>query len=186
MALNSKGYEENLYTKGCMRTNSGIYVNILNPTPDMFCIEDIAHALSMIPRFGGHMPVWYSVADHSINCMGEAKLQGMSDEDSYACLMHDASEAYISDIISPVKREITQYYVIEDKIMRILSKKFKFQYPLSENVKKIDCYMLEWEWQVMIGEFNLSRMSRSPQISKSIFLNSFKSFNQNDKTNRTH
>ena len=54
--------KENLYTPNCIRTFTGLYMNVFNPKPDMICIEDIAHALSQQPRFGGHLPRMYSVA----------------------------------------------------------------------------------------------------------------------------
>lgn len=57
---------ENLYTKDCIRTVSGIYVNVFEPKPEMFVIEDIAHALSFMPRFAGHLRWPYSVAQHSL------------------------------------------------------------------------------------------------------------------------
>ena len=51
--------EENLYTPNCIRTFTGIYVNVFEPTPEMICIEDIAHALSNQCRFSGHLPTFY-------------------------------------------------------------------------------------------------------------------------------
>ena len=53
---------ENLHTADCIRTFTGLYMNVFEPTPEMICIEDIAHGLSNMPRFGGHLPEFYSVA----------------------------------------------------------------------------------------------------------------------------
>ena len=47
--------KENLYTKDCIRTFTGIYMNVFNPTSEMICIEDIAHSLSLQCRFAGHL-----------------------------------------------------------------------------------------------------------------------------------
>lgn len=55
--------------KGCIRTNSGLFINVFEPTKDVISIEDIAHALASIPRFGGHLNRHYSVAQHSVMCM---------------------------------------------------------------------------------------------------------------------
>jgi hypothetical protein len=82
-----------------MQTYSGRQFWPLDPRPEDVCIEDIAHALSLISRFGGHTRGFYSVADHSVFV---SKLV----PGNYAAwgLLHDAAEAYIGDIIRPLKR----------------------------------------------------------------------------------
>lgn len=135
---------DGLYGTGnAICTFTGKYVDVGNPTPDMFCIEDIAHALSMQPRFGGHLKKFYSVAQHSINCSFD-----VPDEDSLAALLHDASEAYLCDIPSPIKKLLPDYKRIEHKLMTVIAEKFGFKYPLSPTVKDADKYFLEREWSV--------------------------------------
>ena len=68
----------------------------LSPSENLICIEDIAHALSMMCRANGHFVRFYSVAQHSINCAGEAKARGLSVKVQIACLLHDASEASLA------------------------------------------------------------------------------------------
>jgi uncharacterized protein len=75
----------------------------LAPRPDEVKVEDIAHALSQMCRANGHFKTFYSVAQHSINCAQEARARGLSNRIQLACLLHDASEAYISDITRPVE-----------------------------------------------------------------------------------
>ena len=148
--MNSKGYEENLYTPGCIRTNSGIYVNILDPKPEQFAIEDIAHSLSRIQRWGGHTNFEWSVAQHSIECCLIAR-----NTDRFAALMHDAAEAYLGDMLSPIKKGDTHYQMLEHKFLYYLSQKFSFQYPFTEEIHIVDKIMLEWEWKnLMLGEIN--------------------------------
>lgn len=60
---------ESLYTPNCIRTFTGIYMNVFDPTDEMICIEDIANALSHQCRFAGHLPNFYSVAQHSVQCI---------------------------------------------------------------------------------------------------------------------
>ena len=79
---------------GYFNTISGTKVSIHNPTKDMILIEDIAHALSNLCRFGGHTERFYSVSQHCILTMKLAESDGHSPDLQLFALMHDASEAY--------------------------------------------------------------------------------------------
>ena len=121
-------------------------MNVFEPTMDMICIEDIAHALSYQCRFGGHLPKFYSVAQHSLNCsylMDNKELK-------LAALLHDASEAYLLDIPRPIKQSLSNYKEIEDGLMKLIAEKFGFEYPLHSEVKKIDELMLQLEWDYLM------------------------------------
>jgi uncharacterized protein len=87
-------------------------------------IEDIAHALSQMCRANGHFKTFYSVAQHSINCAHEARVRGLSGKTQLACLLHDASEAYISDITRPVKCYLDEYRKIEHNLQQVIYLKF--------------------------------------------------------------
>lgn len=137
--------QENLFTPNSIRVFSGKYVNILEPTEDSIDIIDIAHSLSMQCRFGGHLSEHYSVAQHSLNCSFLA-----SKEFELEALMHDASEAYLMDIPRPIKLLLPDYKIIEDRFMKVIAKKFGFNYPLSEEVKKVDNDMLQFEWDTLV------------------------------------
>jgi len=80
-------------------TYTGKSFDLLNPTPNMVCIEDIAHALANICRYTGHVREFYSVAQHCV-LMAKADLPG----GPLQRLLHDAGEAYIGDITSPWKQ----------------------------------------------------------------------------------
>ena len=84
-------------TKAIIMTHTGKLMDALNPSPDNVCIEDIAHALTNICRFTGHVSRHYSVAEHCIH----ASYLGLGDP--LICLLHDAAEAYIGDVASPFK-----------------------------------------------------------------------------------
>lgn len=133
---------ENLNTPNCIRTFTGIYMNVFEPTLEMICIEDIAHALSNQCRFGGHLPEFYSVAQHSLLCS-----QTVGDEYRLQALLHDASEAYLLDIPRPIKQGLSNYKEIEDNLMILIAEKFGFKYPLEKPVKQIDEEMLQFEWE---------------------------------------
>lgn len=137
---------ESLYTTDCIRTFTGIYMNVFEPTFEMIDIRDIAHSLSNQPRFGGHLPVSYSVARHSLNCAYLIK----DDNLKLDALLHDASEAYLMDIPKPIKNRLANYKEIEDRLMRFISVKYRFEYPLHKKVKRIDELMLENEWECLM------------------------------------
>lgn len=161
---------EDLHTPNCIRTHSGIYMNVFEPTLDMICIEDIAHALSNQCRFGGHLPNFYSVAQHSILCS-----MGVDQKYKLQALMHDASEAYILDFPTPIKKNIPQYKEIEDKLMVLIAEKFGFNYPFDKEIKMIDNKMLEFEWNhLMLGkELPYKFECYTPERAESIFLTLF-------------
>jgi uncharacterized protein len=157
--------------KDSIRTNSGLYINVFEPTPEMISIEDIAHALSHMPRFGGHLDVFYSVGQHSVLCA--RKLTDI--DDKKAALLHDASEAYMMDMPSPIKARLPMYKSYEDNLMRVIANKFGFQYPLSKNVKEVDAEMLLIEWDNLVGDNGDDDfVCWTPKQTKEIFLREFK------------
>lgn len=161
---------ENLLTPDCIRTFTGVYVNVFEPTIDMIDIEDIAHALSNQPRFGGHLPEFYSVSQHSVACSWAA-----DSEDKLVALLHDASEAYLIDIPSPIKAGLCNYKEIEHNLMLLIAEKFDFEYPLNPEIKKIDRHMLQAEWDnLMLGmEVPVDLTCKSPKEAKKEFLETY-------------
>ena len=136
-----------LITHDTIRTYTGLYVNVFDPKPEMFRIEDIAHALANQCRFSGHLPKFYSVAQHCVLAS-----QRVHTDYAYDALMHDSSEAYLLDIPSPIKKHLPNYKELEDNVMKVLAKVFNFRYPLEQPVKEIDLQMLHWEWEhIMLG-----------------------------------
>lgn len=122
-----------MINKNSILTISKREVNVFDPKLEMFEIEDIAHALSNICRFTGHIPVRYTVAQHCVLC-AKASLP----EYKKAALLHDASEAYLNDIASPIKELLPDYIKLEDSIMKCIAERFDFEYPLPKSVSLID------------------------------------------------
>lgn len=172
--LNTDG----LYVRsGIISTYSGHYLDTRDPQPESICIEDIAHQLSMQPRYGGKLRQTYSVAQHSIECALIAD-EGFK----FDALMHDASEAYICDLPSPIKSEMLEYKVIEDRIMCAIANKFDFQYPVNSHVKEIDKYMLELEWSTLVKHFRPWRIKvMSQPEAETAFLNLFNALYESNK-----
>ena len=112
-------------------TYSKIMFDPLRPDPALMNMEDITHALSMLCRANGHFRNFYSVGQHSINCAREAKARGYSEKIQLACLLHDASEAYLSDVTRPVKAELPRYLEIEAPLQTAIWNKW-LPTPLTE------------------------------------------------------
>lgn len=109
----------------------------LDPRPEEVYLEDIAHALGMVCRYGGHCDRFYSVAEHSFwvssHLPDELKLWG---------LMHDASEAYLGDMVRPLKRCMPEYRTAELRVEQIIAERFGLSWPMPEEVKQVDTAML--------------------------------------------
>ena len=106
-------------------THSGQQVDIESPRPDSIRIEDVAHALSFLCRGSGQANFFFSVARHCVYCAREAQARGFSREVVLACLLHDASEAYMTDVPKPIKDNlIPQYRTYEDALLNVIYEKF--------------------------------------------------------------
>lgn len=160
--------KENLYTPRCIRTFSGKYINVFEPTEEMIDIIDIAHSLSKQCRFGSHLARHYSVAQH---CVGATQL--IRGEYEFDALMHDASEAYLGDICKPIKMELTQYNEIENTLMIAIAKKFKFRWPMPKEVEIVDKRMLEIEWENLMINDKPDFICWDQQVAKDCFLETF-------------
>ena len=143
--------KENGYTTGSssfhpneawIQTNSGIRFNPLNPIVDSILIQDIAHSLAMQCRFNGHTNSFYSVAQHSV---GVSYL--CDSKDALWGLLHDATEAYLCDIPSPLKitEQFSAYRDMEDKMEAAICERFELPKEMPDSVRKADHLMLATE-----------------------------------------
>lgn len=121
--------------KHWIETIGGRRIDPLAPDEDQIDLADIAHALSNICRFTGHTREFYSVAQHSILVS-----RILPPELRLAGLLHDASEAYLSDVSSPVKHQPdfeAAYGPAEDRLMNVIATKFGFIWPPQNPVLKM-------------------------------------------------
>jgi len=128
------------------QTYSGLKFWPLDPRPEEVFIKDIAHALSMTCRFNGHVEKFYSVADHSVHvhriyinrlyaqAPDTDSKQVMSVFDflrspraQLCALLHDAAEAYMGDVIRPIKRSLPVLKEMEEQIQAAVLQKFGLQ-----------------------------------------------------------
>lgn len=126
-----------------IQTYSGRVFFPLDPHIDEIFLVDIAHALSMICRFGGHTKKFYSVAEHSFFV---SQLAGPYKSDLTRWgLLHDASEAYLLDLVQPMKRAIPQYRAFEEIVMQRIAERFDLPWPMPLEIKDVDVKMLYTE-----------------------------------------
>jgi len=123
-----------------IQTQSGLYFNLLNPRPEDVRIEDIAHALANLCRFGGHTRRFYSVAQHSL-LVAELVPPGLA----FQALLHDAAEAYCGDMISPLKMCVPGYVTIQKRIEAAVAERFNIPHELPAEIKRADLVALATE-----------------------------------------
>ncbi len=132
-----------------IKTISGVMFDPLEPKEEQIKIEDIAHALSHLCRANGHFKDFYSVAQHCIHCAQEAQARGLSIRVQLGCLLHDGSEAYLSDVTRPVKQVMPAYLEIEEPLQEAIWNKWIRQPLTPEEIRQI----FEIDDQLLYNEF---------------------------------
>jgi uncharacterized protein len=126
-----------------IQTYTGLVMYPLDPRGSEICIEDIAHALSNLCRFTGHVREFYSVAEHSVYVSYQCDL-----EDALWGLLHDASEAYLADMSRPMKRSPgfgPIYMEAEARLMRVICLKYGLSAECPSSVTTADHRLLMTE-----------------------------------------
>lgn len=139
----------------CITTYTGRHFDPACPEEENLDIRDIAHALSLICRGNGHVKTFFSVGQHCIHCALEAQARGYDRRLVMACLLHDASECYMSDVPRPVKQSMPLYKEMEERLLEQIYKKY-LGTPLTEEeekkVKQIDDDMLYYDLLNLLSE----------------------------------
>ncbi len=165
-----------------MQTYTGKQFFPLDPHVDDISIVDIAHALAHICRYNGHVNEHYSVAQHSLIIA-----RYVPDEFKLVALLHDATEAYVGDMVRPLKRSMPEYRQVEDHLAAIIDEKFKLGGQLVELpacVKEADSLILGDErasffpgkppasWNEK-GRLGVTIVSRTPREARADFLDRY-------------
>jgi hypothetical protein len=143
-------------SRAWIQTFSNIKFDILNPKPEMVRIEDIAHALSLLCRFTGHTKFFYSVGQHSY--LGSFLVPP---KDGLWFLLHDASEAFLGDVSSPLKHLTPAgkaYLSLELRTMEVIIKRFGLSSVEPNSIRKIDRQMLYAEKALLMKKCNWDRL----------------------------
>ena len=135
-------------------THSKMMIDPMSPDVTLIEVRDIAHSLSLLCRANGHFPHFYSVGQHSVLCMREAQARGYSRRVQLGCLLHDASEAYLSDVTRPIKPLLSEYLTAEEKLQGMIYAKW-ISPALSESehalIREIDDAILHYEFLTLMG-----------------------------------
>ena len=162
-------------------TKSGRRVSLLNPSPSQIVIGDIAHGLAHQCRFNGQTNKFYSVAQHSVLVASilprELRLAG---------LLHDASEAYLGDVVQPLKDLLPEYQSIEANFCEVLGARFGVNLQHNEDIRHADLVVLATErrdlmpmdtadWSSIAGITPMSRSikPKSPEVASAQFMEMF-------------
>ena len=139
---------------GFITTYTGKNFDPLEPNMECLDVRDIAHALSLTCRGNGHVKQFFSVGQHCVNCAKEAVERGYSQRVILGCLLHDASEAYMSDVPRPFKAVLKEYVQAEDKLIDLVYTRFLGS-PLSEEekelVREVDDDLLYFDMTELLG-----------------------------------
>ena len=178
-----------------IETFTGKLFDIRNPKPEMVCIEDIAHALSGMPRFTMHCKFPYPVAQHL-----RIGSYLVPEEFAFDYFCHDFAEAYLNDMSRPMKHftKIGKEYIkIERRVQSVIAEVFGFAKKEPKIVKVYDTRMLYTEKaQLMFSgnfhhEWTNRKEGREPLpvtleyadfwIQKNLFLKRFHELNKGRK-----
>jgi hypothetical protein len=131
-----------------IHTATGKHFDPLNPDSDLIDIRDIAHALSMQCRFVGHVKDFYSVAEHSVRVS-----RACAERDALAGLLHDAPEAYLHDLASPIKHAagMERYREAEALLEAMIYGKWGLAPTMPASVRKADKTLLNTEARDLFG-----------------------------------
>jgi 5'-deoxynucleotidase YfbR-like HD superfamily hydrolase len=156
---------------GVINTFSGVEFDLFNPKPHMVKIEDIARALAYNPHFNGHTPAFFSIAEH---CMLVADLvpNYLGKRGKLVALLHDAAEAYVGDLISPLKNKMPFFRHTENKIIKAVFEHFNLPIHLMGTIKKYDEKAKQYEFDAFYGDGKFVTY-HSPDKAEVAFLRRF-------------
>lgn len=158
----------------------------IDPRPEDVDILDIAHALSMLCRFGGHCLKFYSVAEHSVH-IARWLYPRYGVNIALIGLLHDATEAYVTDVPRPTKAHLPGYKGIEQQNWLVVAAAFNLPATEHPAVKIADKRMLtdeasqnmavcDAEWSTTTEPLGIELQYWSPERAKGEFIDCFRDY----------
>lgn len=164
------------FKDGWMQTYTGRKFYPQTPEPGMIDIRDIAHGLSLTCRFGGQCDGFYSVAQHCVVMLHYAQCSHFHDHPAKGLttkelkilqrdvLMHDATEAYLGDMPSPVKALLPDFKRMEDKLDVVIRRTFDLPEEKHPLVKVLDTGLVVTELRVLCGPRPADALIEVPEL----------------------
>jgi hypothetical protein len=162
-----------------IQTYTGKQFYPLDPQKEDVDIRDIAHALSLICRYAGNCKEFYSVAEHSILIS-----HAVPPNDAIYGLLHDAAEAYLGDVLRPIKQDLPELRQVEDRIQRMIYFHFNLSPIVPHSVLRADSAILGDElkqvmspppaaWKLVYPPLDVRIACSPPEIAERRFLARF-------------
>jgi hypothetical protein len=167
-----------------MQTYTGKAFTPLDPQAVDVDMLDIAHALSMLCRYGGHTSRFYSVAEHCVLVSEALERDGYPPDVALWGLLHDAAEAYLGDVIRPVKRSMPGYRDAEACVLAAIASRLgllMLDYPTvvteydnrilqDERVALLSAPPLQWDSVEQLAPLGVSITGRAPDLAEAQYL----------------
>ena len=148
-------------------TYSGKKIYPLEMNEEDICLKDIAHALALKCRFTGHCKKFYSVAEHSVLLTTYEFSPGPASW----CLLHDAAEAYLPDIASPIKKHFPILIEAEVYILSLIEKRYGLPHltpEMQSSIKKADQLLQKTEGRLLLPYYVNPKWRNITPIYKSL------------------
>jgi hypothetical protein len=145
-----------------IQTFTGIRFYPLEPDPATIDVRDIAHALSLKCRYTGHSAFFYSVATHCVLLADYVAHLGLPIDLRRWALLHDAAEAYLPDVASPIKDHLPRFREFEDVLTAAVAKRFELQLPIPDEILRLDRLMYWREREVLLKDAAWVNENRRP------------------------
>jgi len=159
-----------------IKLSSGKYLNLVSPEQDLMTLEVIAHGLSNTCRFAGQCITFYNVADHS-TAMATYFIGRKEYKLAKEALLHDATEAFLGDVSSPLKQLLPEYQSIERNMDLHIRERYGLPKEMSKEVKDVDKMMFDQEIMMFlpsVTNHSGEPVGSIPTPSKAKFIHTYK------------
>lgn len=154
------------------QTSSATRFDLFDPKPEQFKIADIMHSLSLQVRYNGHCSQFHSVLEHSVFVAEIIKRKGGTDLEQMLGLLHDVTEAYIGDMVTPLKLEMPKFREVEDAIWDAFAKTYGLPAVMPDIIKVADRISLMSEKLCLLGpspgKWGYSDVELDPEVIRTL------------------